>query len=182
MNKLTGNKDVDFMILQKLTDVELGKVCKVNKYVNKLCEDSDFWLNRIVLTFPYLNNNDVIEFKKFFDFETYKELYIFLKTFPVEKEMYFAKKIVERNTVIKLLKNMKLIDAIINETLNKNLPMWINRDLLITTLKRKFPEFILENSGYNTHGYNFVGRIEQYLNSSFLKNFQNNKQYNQFNL
>lgn len=43
MKGLTGNKDVDFVILNKLSDYELGKVCQVNKKVNILCNDDNFW-------------------------------------------------------------------------------------------------------------------------------------------
>ena len=39
MNKLTGNKDADFIILMKLDDRELGLVCQANKYVRSLCND-----------------------------------------------------------------------------------------------------------------------------------------------
>jgi hypothetical protein len=48
MNVLSGNKDTDFIILQKLNDDELGKVCKVNKYVNSLCKDETFWMQRLL--------------------------------------------------------------------------------------------------------------------------------------
>ena len=29
-----------------LDDVELGKVCQVNKYANKLCQNQQLWMNR----------------------------------------------------------------------------------------------------------------------------------------
>ena len=45
---LSGNKDVDLKIISELNDFELGKVCSANKYVNKLCNDENFWRNRTV--------------------------------------------------------------------------------------------------------------------------------------
>ena len=54
---LTGNKDVDFIILNKLDDIDLVNICQVNKQAKTLCNDQDFWLNRIMLKFPYLGLN-----------------------------------------------------------------------------------------------------------------------------
>ena len=50
---LSGNKETDFLILMQLTDYELTKVCQVNKYVNKLCNDDNFWRNRVLTKFGY---------------------------------------------------------------------------------------------------------------------------------
>ncbi len=41
---LTGNKDVDYQILNRLTVEDLSKVCRMNKYSQLLCNDGDFWL------------------------------------------------------------------------------------------------------------------------------------------
>ena len=89
MNKLTGNKQTDFLVLQQLTDHELGKVCQVNKYVNSLCQDNNFWLNRIVYNFKNLdhevynfknlNHEEVSKMKDYLEFETFKELYQYLR-------------------------------------------------------------------------------------------------------
>ena len=49
---LTGNKDVDMMILSKLNDVDLVNTCQVNKMANEVCNDQKFWLNRILSKFP----------------------------------------------------------------------------------------------------------------------------------
>ena len=37
MDKLSGDKNVDMIILMKLNDYELSKVCSVNKYINSIC-------------------------------------------------------------------------------------------------------------------------------------------------
>ena len=42
-NKLTGNKDVDIIIINMLNDYELGQVCQANRYVNSICNDEKFW-------------------------------------------------------------------------------------------------------------------------------------------
>lgn len=42
----TGVKDVDLLILMQLDDKSLFRTCKVNKYVNELCKNEDFWRNR----------------------------------------------------------------------------------------------------------------------------------------
>ncbi|GAG92810.1 unnamed protein product, partial [marine sediment metagenome] len=47
----TGDKDTDLIILNKLSDNDLVNVCSVNKYVNKLCQNESFWLNRTVKKF-----------------------------------------------------------------------------------------------------------------------------------
>ena len=51
---LTGNKNLDFKILNELNDVDLVKVCQTNRQANELCNNQTFWLNRIRLKFPYL--------------------------------------------------------------------------------------------------------------------------------
>lgn len=51
---ITGNKDLDLIILNKLDDKDLVNVCKTNTQANILCNDQTFWLNRIMIKFPYL--------------------------------------------------------------------------------------------------------------------------------
>ena len=48
---LTGIKDVDFEILEKLNDNELGKVCSVNSHIRQLCNDENFWRKRTISKF-----------------------------------------------------------------------------------------------------------------------------------
>ena len=49
---LTGIKDLDYAILNKLGDRDLISVCQVNKTASKLCDDETFWFNRILSRFP----------------------------------------------------------------------------------------------------------------------------------
>lgn len=48
---LTGVKDVDTIILNKLNDRDLVMVLSVNKYMNRFYKDETFWLNRILHKF-----------------------------------------------------------------------------------------------------------------------------------
>ncbi len=60
---LTGNKDVDRKILNKLEDNDLVKVCQVNKQANTLCNDQVFWMNRVFNRFGYVGG-DVLRSNK----------------------------------------------------------------------------------------------------------------------
>jgi hypothetical protein len=53
MKTFTGNKDIDLKILENLEDTDFPRVCEVNKYVNKLCQNDVFWLNRFLLRKPF---------------------------------------------------------------------------------------------------------------------------------
>ncbi len=70
----TKIKDVDLNILQGLEDSDFEKVCRVNKYVNSLCGEESFWLNRFLLKKDY----DLEEIKKMKGDFTYRELYKYL--------------------------------------------------------------------------------------------------------
>ena len=52
---LTGVKDLDFKILGELEDKDLVSYCQTNKQADEICKDQGFWLNRILLKFPYLS-------------------------------------------------------------------------------------------------------------------------------
>ena len=52
---LTGVKDLDLLILIQLDDQNLVNVCKTNTTINELCNDQNFWLQRIMKMFPYLD-------------------------------------------------------------------------------------------------------------------------------
>ena len=72
---LSGNKDTDFMILEKLTDNELIKVCAVNKYVRSLCSEDNFWMRRFHSANKY-NYTDALEMKNYLEFGDWKEFYV----------------------------------------------------------------------------------------------------------
>ena len=60
---LTGNKNLDLVILNKLNDIDLVNVCQTNHQANELCNDQKFWLNRIMITFPYLDLDLLKQYK-----------------------------------------------------------------------------------------------------------------------
>ena len=74
MKAFTGNKDIDLKIIQNLKDEDIPAICRVNKYVSKLCEDENFWLNRL------LNKSKIHieDLKKIKGNLTYKKLYKYL--------------------------------------------------------------------------------------------------------
>ena len=54
----TGIKDVDMIILSNLDDRDLLTKCTLNKYVNKLCNDENFWRNRFLAKYGVLPQID----------------------------------------------------------------------------------------------------------------------------
>ena len=81
----TKIKDVDLNILQGLEDSDFESVCRVNKYVNKLCGEESFWLNRFLLNRGY-NLEEVKNMKGNF---SYRELYKYLYIDTNNKEIFF---------------------------------------------------------------------------------------------
>ena len=75
MKTLSGIKDIDLKILQELEDTDFDKVCSVNKYVKKLCDDETFWLNRLMRKMDIEEIRDIKEDNGKF---LYKEIYRYL--------------------------------------------------------------------------------------------------------
>ena len=61
---LTGNKNLDMEILNRLEDRDLVNICLVNQYTNQLCQNKYFWINRIKKKFPYLDLEIMKKYKK----------------------------------------------------------------------------------------------------------------------
>ncbi len=55
---LSGIKDVDLKILSELNDRDLFSFCLVDKTVNKMCKDENFWRNRFVSRFGQIEKPD----------------------------------------------------------------------------------------------------------------------------
>jgi ankyrin repeat protein len=51
---LTNVKNLDFKLLNQLDDRSLVNVCLTNKQAKEICDDQDFWLQRILIKFPYI--------------------------------------------------------------------------------------------------------------------------------
>jgi hypothetical protein len=155
----TGIKDTDFLILNQLSDYELGKVCQVNKYAEKLCKDDTFWLNRISQNvhdsinknfeiyskyvkglkrntdkYPYITNA-----KNFYGFKTNIDFYKFLKYIVDDiPSLYFYILLYAKGQT-------KLVDLMY--TIDKNkLPHWINYEEFIYHLRKKILEVSINYS------------------------------------
>ena len=61
---LTGNKNLDFKIFNKLDDKDLVNLCQTNRHANELCNNQVFWLNRILNRFPYLGIDILKKYKQ----------------------------------------------------------------------------------------------------------------------
>ena len=51
MNKFTGNKDVDYLILLNLSDKDLGHFCRINSYAKNLCKNENLWREKTINRF-----------------------------------------------------------------------------------------------------------------------------------
>lgn len=51
---LTGIKDLDYKILNDLEDRDLVNICQTSKKADQICTDQMFWLNRIMVKYPYI--------------------------------------------------------------------------------------------------------------------------------
>ena len=153
MSKLTGDKNLNFLILNKLSDYELGKICQVNKYTKDLCDDETFWINRIEKIFK-LDSETKLKAKEFFEFDTWKELYIYL----VEKFNDYYDDIVDYfiDELKRYISYKPEIDKLFNLI---TYPIWVNKKLYKREEKRK--KFLL------AYTYNVNGIIEIFLNELF---------------
>ena len=68
----TGIKDVDMIILSHLDDRNLLTKCTLNKYVNQLCNDENFWRNRF-LARSSVRPNITTSWKRYY-LETLKDI------------------------------------------------------------------------------------------------------------
>jgi hypothetical protein len=170
MSTLTGIKDIDLQIIQKLNDNELTKVCSVNKYINSLCDEEKFWLERILINFKILNSQESKKMKLFLAF-SYKELYKFLKTFPIVlKNVAFPEELLTREEIITILKKENVINQIIEKSLRESLPKWVNKQELIYDLRRNMPLFLIQRKFANHMDTNPIYRYLQMAISNDEKN------------
>lgn len=69
---LTGNRDPDLLILSNLDDRDLFHFCLSNKYAAKLCNNEDFWRNRLIMR----HGIKLLKYKH--QTRTYKDFYLSL--------------------------------------------------------------------------------------------------------
>ena len=75
----TGNAATDILILQQLPDEDLVSVCSLDNYINNLCNNESFWLNRTLNRYgDVLGSGLEIKEKYIPDGTSWKEYYIWL--------------------------------------------------------------------------------------------------------
>jgi len=65
-------KDVNIEIMNRLDDKSLGNFCRINPLAKKICDDENFWRNRIYIIFK---NHAVEVLKNKKEGQTYKDFY-----------------------------------------------------------------------------------------------------------
>ena len=74
MKGFTNDKNLDMIIMNKLNDYELGRVCQTNSYAKSICDSDIFWLNRYITKYgKFLGTPE--EIKKRGVFNTWKQYY-----------------------------------------------------------------------------------------------------------
>lgn len=74
-----GDKNLDMNLMLLLNDKEIGIVCQVNKYAQKLCSDPIFWRRRLVQKY-HITPEKINRILKNFDFLGPQDLYIFINS------------------------------------------------------------------------------------------------------
>lgn len=150
MDKFTGNKDVDFIILSQLSDRDLAAVCSVNKYAKKLCGDENFWRKRLYLN-PIIVNllkefkdaewpedsfyKLILDIKEFLEYPNWKDFYFFL----FHNEDRYIRENVKDSVRISIIQyNEKSHTKFLSNMNMKKVPKWINKDELRKELKREY--------------------------------------------
>lgn len=142
---LTGIRDIDIEILLKLDDLDIFHISIVNKYMNMICENNNFWYKKIINkiektkrdNFSKVKNLDSIdiiaerirEMQKYFGFENLKRLNYFLNRIPVNAlyQEYYK------------FENDRNINIIYQTDINTHtFPKYINREELIYELRRSY--------------------------------------------
>ena len=120
---LSRQKDTDFLILEKLDDKSLFQVCLVNKELNKLCNDNQFWYKRFINKFGNDYEENVKDWRKRYltvikhlDMFRLKPWHIFylidrhklntMKNFPIDLPLIVTgSKVLFKNAPSKILDN-----------------------------------------------------------------------------
>ena len=86
MKGFTNDKNLDMIIMNKLNDYELGRVCQTNSYAKSICDSEIFWLNRYITKYgKFLGTPEEIKEKG--GFNTWKQYYTSTKN-VLEKGTY----------------------------------------------------------------------------------------------
>lgn len=86
---LTGTKYLDYKILNDLNDKDLINYCSVNSQAKKICNDQDFWYNRIITKFPYLPLNIIDKYVNIYE-GIWSEYYIDIRRALTNPNLYLT--------------------------------------------------------------------------------------------
>jgi hypothetical protein len=90
---LSGDPATDILILLELSDQDLINVCATDKYINNLCNNESFWLNKVLSKFGLLGKGPDIKMRYMPTGTSWKEYYLWLSGLldgPVEIARYVA--------------------------------------------------------------------------------------------
>lgn len=107
----TADKNIDMLILNKLEDEDLSRVCLTNKYVYSLCEDDQFWMNRFIEKYGIYYDN-IEEIRNFKAPASWKEYYLWLTDIIENPDPYYMfahAAYLKRKDVMKILYQIKNI-------------------------------------------------------------------------
>lgn len=151
---LSGNKDTDTLILMKLNDNDLANICRVNSYIHSLCEEDNFWRNRVLYRFK-LPIDTVNEIKNYLEWP-WKEYYLQLTDLLVYKHI---KKLNNndflfefpnlyvigsyRNNLINNINYIPSLENKIQELKLNSLPSWLGNDFLQQIRRKLFKEIFI---------------------------------------
>ena len=88
---ISGHKDTDLIILSKMDDETLFSFCKIeNRYVQKLCNDENFWRDRVKEKFGNVKKNENRNWKNLYlNIVHYRNKYgIFRCLYTLRNEIY----------------------------------------------------------------------------------------------
>jgi len=173
---LTGDKNIDSDILNRLSDKDLVNACQVNKKADNVCQDDTFWLNRILTKFPYVYPDLLQRYKK--DSRVGSSYWtLFLDKFRAPRTwanyyIHDLSKITEENA------NQMLLTGVINNRLdiviiavNKGADVNNNQALLIAE-NRGYSDIedYLISQGANTEYKNFANIIKYMILNPGIEN------------
>lgn len=143
MTTLTGNKDVDGLILMNLNDYELSRVCRVNKYVNSICNDDMFWLKRLLAGTLYSEYDVPVDkidleslryIKDYLEFKKWKKFYIFLNE-CISHEIEYNYTLHSVSEIInRFIPKIELLNEFIDLL---EFPKWINSKIFIRDMVKR---------------------------------------------
>jgi antitoxin component YwqK of YwqJK toxin-antitoxin module len=97
LKMLTGNKDLDFEILNNLSDKDLIAFCQTNSRANEICNDQIFWQRRTIKNYGEYISVDMMHKYKKGDRRAWSDYYIELNEKTKKAFAYNLAKALEKN-------------------------------------------------------------------------------------